>query len=151
MAMLRMTVLVLLTQLAPACTSGYWQRQMATFDVSGGCERCASVAGSIESDEVSGAIEPRLYNLTNALVRTAGGDRLKAGAVQFNGATGAFESTDMKGYLRAHEVVVYLTFPIDVYAKRAESDRGGQLYIDSQVVRGETALRAHRIRAFSAK
>lgn len=151
--MLRTTALVLLIQVLTGCAGGYWHRQMKAFEVAGNCERCTPVAGTIESDQVTGAIERRLYNLTGAVVRTASGNRLKADSVRFNGATGAFESADLRGYLLADEVVVSLASgaSIQVYAKRAKSIRGGMVYTDAHLARKGTAIRAHRVRSFVAK
>ncbi|MFH1570242.1 MAG: hypothetical protein ABIL09_19780 [Gemmatimonadota bacterium] len=147
MTMARAAVFVLVMQLVAGCAGGYWARQEAHFGVAGTCERCAPVTGTIASDQVNGPIEPRLYGLTGALVRTAAGDRVKADSVRFNGATGAFESAEMKGYILDGEVVIYTRqAPMQVTAKRAKFGRIGEEYVDVELIRGGTAIRAHRAR-----
>ncbi len=86
------------------CASGYWPSSERTS-----AWNCPVNAAPLYGAP-SKAIRPtdpssRDYHLTNALIRSCGGNRLKATEVRFNGATGAFESADMKGYMLTDELV----------------------------------------------
>lgn len=148
---MRRLLLILMPVLLAGCWHGYWHGYWAgqgkRFDLEGACDRCSPVAGTIESAEQNGRIEARIYRVSDALIRSDSGHRIKADTLRFNGATGAFETSEMRGYLLPDMIVVYTQRgeSHDVSADHLETTRKGYEIEGGDVRKGGSAVRGDEI------